>query len=40
MSLYDQNIANTAAAIQQCLTMGGVILAPKSVAKPGFSAGK
>ena len=39
MSVYDQKIANTAAAIDQCLKMGGVVISPKP--KAGFaSAGK
>lgn len=36
--MYDQALANQAAAVDQCLKLGGVILKPKDHKGTGFSA--
>jgi hypothetical protein len=35
--LFDQNVANTAAAIDSCMKLGAVILKPKNAPTFGFS---
>jgi hypothetical protein len=38
VSYYDQRLVNEAAAVDQCLKLGGVILKPQSQSKVGFAA--